>query len=163
MNLVQGVFTIEADGPRLTIGDQRLPVDGKLLSARPGLRSYLDRSVAVGIRPEDMEDASLGGGTDAAGGAGIAVLHAVADLTEALGSDLLVHFGLPAPAVVTEDTRELARDAGADLPRVAVADRTMVVARCSPRSRARAGDRIGVTVDTSRLHVFDLDTGLAIR
>ena len=48
--------------------------------------------------------------------------------------DLYVHFSLPVPAVVSEDTRELARDAGAE-PQREQADRTMLVARCSPALR----------------------------
>ena len=40
---------------------------------------------------------------------------------------------------------------------------TPFVASFSPRSRVRADDTIEVTVDTSRLHFFDLATGLSIR
>ncbi|GAA1421685.1 ABC transporter ATP-binding protein [Catellatospora coxensis] len=156
MNLVEGVFT-EQDGElSLRLGDQTLRVDPALAAAKPGLRACLDQPVVVGVRPEDLRDASM----DDRGAQ--TVLNSEADLTEALGSDLYVHFSLPVPAVVTEDVKELARDAGADSPRER-ADRTMLVARFSPRSAARAGDRIAVAVDTARLHVFDRDSGRSIR
>ena len=62
----------------------------------------------VGIRPEDMEDAAIHGDSPARSRAdGRRV-----DLREALGSEVLVHFTVDAPPVLTEDTRELARDAG---------------------------------------------------
>src|SRR5205814_742991 len=69
----------------------------------------------------------------------------------------------PMQGVFTEDTRELARDAGTDLAEAATAPAgTVVVGRFSPRSRAREGAPVQVAVDVSRLHVFDLDTGRAI-
>jgi multiple sugar transport system ATP-binding protein len=157
MNLLHGVFTEDDTALRLLLGDQRLLVPSQLLADRPSLRQYLNRPVAVGIRPEDLSDAALTPGAEGT------VLQAVADLTEALGSDLIVHFGLSLPAIVTEDTRELARDAGTDLPDQPIAPAgTEVVARFSPRSAAREGEPVRVSVDVSRLHVFDLETGRAI-
>jgi len=151
MNMMQGVFSEDGNGLRLDLGSQQLAVSPKLLEIRPALRGYLDRSVAVGIRPEDMEDAALAT-------ADRPVLRSKADLVEALGSDLLVHFGLDTEPVITEDTRELARDAGADDALVAKAQ-SVAVARFSPKSSVRAGAPIAVAVDTEQLHVFDLATG----
>ena len=157
MNLMQGVLRADGTGLALLLGDQRLTMPQAVLARRPGLSRYLDRPVAVGIRPEDLADASLTGAHNGT------ILGAVADLTEALGSDLLVHFGLPVPGVVTEDTRELARDAGTDLADAGTAPAgTVVVGRFSPRSRAREGAPVQVAVDVGRLHFFDLDTGRAI-
>jgi len=156
MNLVQGVFSRNGDDLTLTLGDQSIPVPGKLLEERPALRGYLDRPVAVGIRPEDMEDASISSNKSA-------ILQSTADLVEALGSDLLVHFSLNVPQVVTEDTRELAADIGADeVPSGSTSRGTDLVARFNPRSRVREGDTISVAVDTERIHVFDAETGVSI-
>jgi multiple sugar transport system ATP-binding protein len=155
MNLLRGVFHERAGQDALLLGDQVLPVDAALFEARPGLRAYRDRPVAVGIRPEDMDDATV------LPESSTAVLHAVADLTEALGSDLLVHFMIEAPAVVTDDVRELARDAGVEVLSSGET-RTEVVARFSPRSTVRNGDSTQVAVDTARLHVFELETGQSI-
>ncbi|MQA25676.1 MAG: sn-glycerol-3-phosphate ABC transporter ATP-binding protein UgpC [Micromonosporaceae bacterium] len=153
MNLMQGVFTEEDEGLRLDIGSQQLSVSQELLRTRPALRSYLGRPVGVGIRPEDMEDAAVAKGGDHA------VLRSTADLVEALGSDLLIHFGLDAQQVVTEDTKELARDAGADTEQAPAGAQTVLVARFNPRSGVRVGSDVSVAVDTARLHVFDLATG----
>jgi multiple sugar transport system ATP-binding protein len=151
MNMMQGVFSEDGTGLRLDLGSQQIAVSPKLLEIRPALRSYLDIPVAVGIRPEDMEDAELAT-------ADRPVLRSKADLVEALGSDLLVHFGLDTEPVITEDTRELARDAGADDALVARAQ-SVAVARFSPKSSVRDGAPIAVAVDTEQLHVFDLATG----
>jgi multiple sugar transport system ATP-binding protein len=151
MNMMQGVFTDDGDGLKLDLGSQQLVVSPKLLEIRPALRSYLGRPVAVGIRPEDMEDAELATSDRP-------VLRSKADLVEALGSDLLVHFGLDTQPVITEDTKELARDAGADDALVAKAQ-SVAVARFNPRSPVRDGTPVSVAVDTEQLHVFDLATG----
>ncbi|GAA2373734.1 sn-glycerol-3-phosphate ABC transporter ATP-binding protein UgpC [Dactylosporangium salmoneum] len=157
MNLVTGVFTTSAEQVVLRIGDQCLRVDPALLQARPGVRAYFDRPVAVGIRPEDMQDMSLVPRDSA-------MLYATVDLVEALGSDLLVHLRIAADGVVTDDTRELARDAGLDpaAPAGSGVPLTEFVARFSPRSRIRKDELVEVAVDTARLHVFDLDTGRSI-
>ena len=151
MNMTQGVFTQDTDGLKLGLGSQQLAVSPKLLEIRPALRTYLGRPVAVGIRPEDMEDAGLATSNRP-------VLTSKADLVEALGSDLLVHFGLDAQPVVTEDTKELARDAGGDDAMVGRAQ-TVAVARFNPRSSVRDGAPVSIAVDTEQLHVFDLATG----
>jgi multiple sugar transport system ATP-binding protein len=156
MNLVTGVFINNDDGVVLHLGDQSLPVDPALLQLRPGLRGYFGREVAVGIRPEDMEDATLPNVPTGS------VLRAVVDLTEALGSDILVHFGIRAAGVVTEDTKELAKDAGVEPVVVAGGGQTEMVARFSPRSAVREHEDVLVAVDTARLHVFDTASGRSI-
>ncbi|MGI5182427.1 ABC transporter ATP-binding protein [Dactylosporangium sp. CA-152071] len=161
MNLVTGVFTASAEDVTLRIADQHLRVDPALLRSRPGVRAYFDRPVAVGIRPEDMQDVCM----VPAGGA---ALYAAVDLVEALGSELLVHLRIGACGVTTDDTRELARDAGLDPVDPTgsggwVRPLTELIARFSPRSRVRRDEVAEVAVDTARLHVFDLDTGRSIR
>jgi multiple sugar transport system ATP-binding protein len=77
-----------------------------------------------------------------------------------MGSDVFVHFTIDAPPVVTEQTKELAQDldeAGDVAP-----PGSRFVARCNPRTEARAKERIELAVDTSRFHFFDPDTGTTI-
>jgi multiple sugar transport system ATP-binding protein len=103
-----------------------------------------------------MEDTAL---ADAREGQ---ILHSVADLVEAMGSDVLVHFPVDVPPVVTDDTRELAQDAGTDdLPK-AGGKGTVLVGRFSPRTRIYEGQPVAAWVDTSRLHFFDPATGSSI-
>ena len=156
MNLLQGRLTGDTDAPRLTIGGQTLALPPSVLAERPALASRLGQDVAVGIRPEDMEDSEL---VEAPEGT---TLTSTADLVEAMGSDVLVHFALDAPQVVTEDTKELARDAGTDVLGKQEGPRTDLVARFSPRTRVKVGDPVTVRVDTGRLHFFDLESGASI-
>ncbi|MGH9150885.1 MAG: ABC transporter ATP-binding protein [Acidimicrobiales bacterium] len=161
MNLLEATLDDDASGWFLRLGSQRLRLDDRVIADRPALAGYRDRSVAAGIRPEDMEDAAL-----AADAPADRRLSVTTDLVEAMGSDVYVHFDLDAPPVVTEETRELAEDVDAEQARQ-LADarssaRANVVARCSPRTAARHGQRLEVVVDTSRFHFFDLGTGASI-
>jgi multiple sugar transport system ATP-binding protein len=159
MNLVQGELQVDGEAA-VTIGTQRITLDAKVLDERPSLRGYAGRRVVVGLRPEDMEDASL-----LADSPPDRQLRATASIVEALGAELLVHFEIDAPLVLTEDTKELAADRGAldDLDQSAGAGTTEMVARVSPRSDASNDDPIELAVDTARAHFFDIDSGLAIR
>ncbi|GAA4522105.1 ABC transporter ATP-binding protein [Actinoallomurus oryzae] len=156
MNLLQGELTGTAADLRLKIGGQELRVGPEVLERRPALRDYIGRSLVVGIRPEDMEDARLSEATDGNR------LTSTAELVEAMGSDVLVHFGLETSTVVTEDTKELARDAGTDVLGTLETPHTVVVARFSPRTQVKVDDAVEVRVDTARLHFFDLETSAAI-
>lgn len=89
-------------------------------------------------------------------------LRARATLVEALGSAIMVHFGVDAPKVVTEDTKALEQDAKTtDIPQHTPG--TPFVASFAPRARVRNGDMVEVVVDTERMHFFDPKTGDAIR
>jgi multiple sugar transport system ATP-binding protein len=161
MNLVQGEIA-DGDGGSLVVrlGEQSLVIDDALVAQRPAVRSYVGRSVAVGIRSEDLTQP----GHHRDDAPPDRRLHSTALLTEALGSEIVVHFEVPAPPVETDDTRELRADAGAgDAIGALEIQGTKFVASFSPRSTVRPGDAIEVAVDTSRLYLFDLETGAAIR
>ena len=141
------------------LGGAVLPLPPSVLAEHPALDSYAGRDVAVGIRSEDMEDARLVRDAPAE-----SRLRAKINLTEALGSEIVVHFSVKAAKVVTEDTKELERDAHTDevaLPHEE--EGTPFVASFAPRSRVRAGDEVEIVVDRERMHFFDPETGLAIR
>ena len=161
MNMVQATLTEEADALVVTVGDQRLTVADELVAGRPALRSYVGRDIVLGVRPEDLEDAAL---VDAAPTG--RRLRATVDLVERMGSEAYLHFTLGAPPVVTDDTRELAEDIGLvgpeELDRHVEGAHAALVARVGPRTCAAKGEPVELVVDTSRLHVFDPDTGLAV-
>ena len=147
----------DEDRYRVRVGTQTLDLDEGLIHQRPALAEYLGKKVVLGIRPEDMEDATIVGATEGS------TLTSVADLVEAMGSDVLVHFPLDAEPAVTEDTRELARDAGAAEVGFAPSEAGMVlVGRFSPRTHVFEGQPVTVAVDTARLHFFDPVSGMSI-
>jgi multiple sugar transport system ATP-binding protein len=132
------------------------------LDEHPFLAAYEGRSVVLGIRPEDLEDAAL------AEGNGGGRLRGRVELREALGSEVLVHFAVAARQAATEDMRELAEDVGDDrvveqLAGGAQPSSATLVGRFSPRTQVVEGDAVEVSVDRRALHFFDPQTGLAIR
>jgi multiple sugar transport system ATP-binding protein len=144
-----------------SFAEHRLELGEATLAQRPALRSYLGQPVVVGIRPEALADAALQPGTPAD-----RRLRAVIDLREDMGHEIFVHFTVNIPAVITEDTRELASDLGDDaltaLEQDSSAKQSIFVARFSPDSRVQEGDTIDVVVDTAALHFFDPGNGRAI-
>ena len=164
MNLLEAGLEASDGSVAVEVGGFRLPVPDEVLADRPALRSYEGRKVVLGIRPEDMEDATLVSDAPAE-----RRVSSTVELREALGSDVVVHFPLDAPPAVTEDVRELAADVdeAVDTALAAVTSagdgsRSTVLARLNPRTRAHRGDPIELVVDTHRLHFFDAETGAGI-
>ena len=160
MNLVEA--TIErADGKvNAKIGSQELTLDDAVVKARPRLEEYDGRQVVMGIRPESLEDASLAPEIPAD-----RHVKGVLVLREPLGSEIIAHFEVDAPPALTEDVRELARDVGSEGSVQAPSEgdtKTTLVGRFGPRSRVKSGDVIDVAVDTSAVHLFDLENGSGI-
>jgi multiple sugar transport system ATP-binding protein len=124
----------------LRIGEQDLVLDGAAADRLSGLRNYDGRDIAVGIRSEAL------------GGDGTATVSVSVDLVEMLGSELLVHSTVKAPAVRSTDSGVEISDS----------DESTIVSSLDPRRRVHVEDRLELTVDTMRLHAFDLETGDAI-
>ena len=133
MNMIEATLDRDDKGWGVSFAGIRLALDDETVSHRAALARFEGRQVIVGIRPEDMEDAAIH--DDARPDR---VLTARVDLREALGSEVLVHFTVDAPPVLTEDTRELARDAGVgELETERHEGRSPFVARLSPRTEAQ--------------------------
>ena len=164
MNLMEAGLVRAAgdDGPlMLQLGGLQLPVPDGVLAARPRLERFVGRTVVVGLRPEDMEDASL-----VADAPVERRIPATVELREALGSDVVIHFTLDVPPAVTEDVKELAADVGHEVvqkvEQTAARGKSSVVARLNPRTKVLKGDQMELVVDTMRLHFFDPDDGSGI-
>jgi len=59
MNLLRARVTGGDGAASVELGEIVLPLPSSLVARRPGLANYAGREVVVGIRPEDIEDASL--------------------------------------------------------------------------------------------------------
>src|SRR3954469_21978991 len=160
MNLLEA--TLEKAGERylVRLGSQSLALDDEAVATHPKLTAYEGREIIVGIRPEDMEDPAL-----AADASPDRQIKGKVELTEALGSEIMVHFTIDAAHALTEDVQDLQADIGSDrAPGIGVSSEagTVVVGRFSPRSRVKVGDTVDVAVDTRSLHFFDPETALGI-
>jgi multiple sugar transport system ATP-binding protein len=160
MNLVEAKLERANGGLAAVAGGEKIVLGDETLSARPALKEYQGREVILGIRPEDLEDAAL-----AVDATSDRQLSGEVELTEALGSEVMVHFSIDAQPAITDEVRELQKDAGGgEQPEEAPhpEGRTTLVGRFGARSKARKGEPIKVAVDARALHFFDPDTGLGI-
>ena len=151
INLVESELAQSNGHLEVTLGEHKLMVDDQLARNRSGLAGYAGKKIILGIRPEDFEDASIEPDTPAD-----RRIRVKADLTEPLGSEVLVHFGTEATGVVSSAAAaDVGEDAEVHLGDEDAEVSTRLVARVSPKSRAAVGSEIELAVDTSRLYFFD--------
>jgi len=158
MNMAEARLGMRAGRHVVSFGPHELPLPEELLAARPRLRHYGDRPLALGIRPEDLEDASLVPGTPAEQRLSVTV-----DIREDMGSEVYLHFAVEAPTPHAAQLRAVAGDEAID----AADEQTHHhgspwIARVGRTSAAREGERVELAVSTGSMHFFDLDTGEAI-
>jgi multiple sugar transport system ATP-binding protein len=157
INLVESELARSNGNLEVTLGEHKLTVDEQLARNRSGLADYVGKKVILGIRPEDFEDTSVE--PDVPQDRRIKVK---ADLTEPLGSEVLVHFSTEATAVVSSAAAaDVGEDAGVHLGEEEDVS-TRLVARVSPKSRIAVGKEIELAVDTTRLYFFDPETRAAV-
>ena len=142
MNLLEATVARSGGDTTLRMGSSTLTVPASVLAARPSLAGYDGRRVVVGIRPEHLSTAADGAPD---------TIRGVIDVREGLGSEVILHMTTDAVGVDTA-AAENSTDAS---------DRA-VVARVEPHTTAQVGDRAVLGVDTSQLHLFDVDSGLAL-
>ncbi|MDA0252180.1 MAG: sn-glycerol-3-phosphate ABC transporter ATP-binding protein UgpC [Actinomycetota bacterium] len=135
-----------------TEGGLRMPFGTVTLgdTARNALaRHARPANVIVGVRPENFEDATL---IDAHERARSLTFGVRADLVESLGADKYVYFSTGGAGARSAQLAELAAESGAGENRY--------VARVSAESSAATGQTVELALDTTKLHVFDGDTGV---
>ncbi len=143
--------TLKAGHLDTPFGDIALPPD---MVAKVGQD---ERPVILGIRPEDFEDADLVDERDRDQGS---PFEARIDVIEWMGSELYAYLpvsigaGSQHKAGLAELARELDQE---DLH--SNSDESQVVARLNPASRVRESEPAQLWVNTTRVHLFDPDTG----
>jgi multiple sugar transport system ATP-binding protein len=161
MNLLEATLERRNGNLVAQIGDQFLRLDPAALTQPAELDRYIGRSLALGIRPEHLEDAAI-----ASDAPSERRLRADVKTIEALGSELIAHLELSGKLVATDETKEVAADMDdsmiAELEAELSESKLPVVARFDVASRARADQSVEVVVNTSRVHLFDLETGNAV-
>jgi ABC-type sugar transport system ATPase subunit len=130
---------------RATARDGRVSA-GDFVLERAGLP---DGAVIVGLRPEALKPAVDGMPSVA--------FHV--DVVEPLGDELIVHGSLAAELIAASSDAEFADSA---LP-VSNGASVEAVARLAPRDRPTEGSVIRLGIEPPDVHVFDAQTGVAIR
>jgi multiple sugar transport system ATP-binding protein len=115
-----------------------------------------DRTVILGIRPENFEDANLVRSDDRPHGM---TFTTGIDVIESMGSDVFAHFTLGHGNVTSSELSELAADSGAV---DTLAGGREVVARLDAESKVKEEDQAELWVDTSKIHLFDPRSGLSL-
>jgi multiple sugar transport system ATP-binding protein len=149
MNLVEA----QVAAGRVSFAGSTIPIP-----ADTALRPFEGRSVILGIRPTDLEDASLRPAN------GASWIEARVDVAEELGAEVNLLFTVDAPPIETDETRAAADTSEDDeaIPLVTGGRGAVFCARVDPRTQARPGSTIRLALDPSRFHYFDPDTGLAV-
>jgi multiple sugar transport system ATP-binding protein len=143
------------EGGKLTLpfGDMEIPAE--IESRLKGNGNA--RDVIAGVRPEHFEDANVE--PDKPG----LRFSAPVQVVESMGSELYVYFEVEAGAVESSELTELAADSGMeDLPKHGSGDSQQVVARLAAASRARAGEKADLVLDTQHIQLFDPNGGKSL-
>jgi multiple sugar transport system ATP-binding protein len=141
MNQMRGTLRFGADGVVVDFGAQSIRVPASVVADRPGLAAYDGRVVAVGLRPEHVEDAAIESSTQ--------VITGEVIVREGLGSEVIVHLATDIPMITTEGAGDNGAVHG-------------LVGKVDPATTMRIGSNAQLAIDASRLHFFDLETELAI-
>jgi multiple sugar transport system ATP-binding protein len=158
MNLFRARIERDGDGLVGVVGDQRLalPAHGDVTPG--GLAAYVDRDVALGVRPEHLSRAAHDGPV---------TLGGRVRLVETLGAEQLVHVDVTADPVLTDAVLEVASDTDASvahtLRQEAASHTVAAVASFAGRTELDVDGPIELAVDVDQLHFFDLESGNAIR
>jgi len=160
MNMLDATIESSNGGLAAQIGNQKLSLGPETLENHPALKAYVGKQVVLGIRPEDLEDSALEPGAPAD-----RQLRGRLELKEALGSEIMAHFAIKGAHAETDETRELAKDVGAEGAEQPIGvreDEAVIVGRFGARSRIKQGDEVSAVVDTRALHFFDPQSGIGI-
>ena len=151
MNFVYATVKTSSKGVVLTFGDD------KILSkdAPEALKDYEGQEIVLGIRPEAFEDSVYANKKEFSEELNIEVT-----LIEQLGSDTYIHFYKDVNPVQTEAIEEILADEGEDIS--VLGTQTKFIARINPNATIVEGQNINLSIDPTKLHYFNPDTGLAI-
>jgi multiple sugar transport system ATP-binding protein len=160
MNVVEGTLERNGDGAEVRIGDSTLALPAQVLAARPALAGYVGRSLAVGIRPEALDESARRNGDSGR-------LRGVVSAIEALGPEQLAYVDVKAKPVLVDDVLEglVDMEEAKDLVEIkadADGDQATLVARLDASTRVRPDQTVELAVDLGKLHFFDLASGATI-
>jgi multiple sugar transport system ATP-binding protein len=131
-------------------GAVRLPFGTVPLPPATGERAGGQRLLIAGIRPEHFEDATLLEPDVRARGV---TFTATVDVTEWLGAEQFAYIPYEAPAEITDQLRDLARELDSE------SLRTQLVVSLDTDSRIRRGEPAELWFDPARMHLFDPTSG----
>jgi multiple sugar transport system ATP-binding protein len=152
MNFVYADVKVSGDKTMLTFAGEEITCVGESLDK---LKKVDGKQIVLGIRPEAFEDSTYAKDSEYTESISITVT-----LLEQLGSDSYIHFYKDLKPVQTEAIEEILADEGEDIS--VLGDQTKFIARINPNSTVKEGEEIKLSIDPSKLHFFDPDSGKAL-
>jgi multiple sugar transport system ATP-binding protein len=137
--------TLTDVGVRLPFGDITLTTEVHDMLARHPEPT----NVIVGVRPEHLDDVAL---MDTYARIRALTFGVTVDFVESLGADKYLHFHTDGAGAQAAQLAELANESGAA--------ENQFVARVSAESAVTSGQSVELAFDTSKLTLFDADTGV---
>jgi multiple sugar transport system ATP-binding protein len=155
MNILAAEIRVAGGRVTASLAGQELELSDATLDRYRGLVGYNGRSVAMGIRSEDLHPAEQR--------PDLPQLTAPVELLEALGSETIAFFRIDARTI-----RSGAGTTGDAVEQVVgeegiAASRPNLVAAFPPRLALRLGEDVRIGVDVEHAHFFDEDSGAALR
>ena len=159
MNVAEGTIGRDGDTWTVTLGKTTLRIAQEALDEYSSVPDYEGKNVALGIRPEHFFPAEPGASE------GRVFKNREVELTELLGSEMLVHFKTSASPVISDDVRDAIDDEEAfkALQQRAREGGSTFTAKFEPGNPPKPGDTVDVGVETENLHFFDIESGAALR
>ena len=151
MNFVYATVKTSSKGASLTFGEDEIFVK----DAPESLKDYEGKEIVLGIRPEAFEDSVYANKKEFSEEINIHV-----SLLEQLGSDTYIHFYKDINPVQTEAIEEILADEGEDIS--VLGTQTKFIARINPNATIEEGKNITLSINPSKLHFFNPETGLSI-
>ena len=151
MNFVYATVKISSKGASLTFGEDQIFVKDPPES----LKDYEGKEIVLGVRPEAFEDSVYANKKEFSEEINIHV-----SLLEQLGSDTYIHFYKDINPVQTEAIEEILADEGEDIS--VLGTQTKFIARINPNATIEEGKTITLSINPSKLHFFNPETGLSI-
>ena len=152
MNFVYADVKVSGDKTMLTFAGEEITCAGESLDK---LKKVDGKQIVLGIRPEAFEDSTYAKDSEYTESISITVT-----LLEQLGSDSYIHFYKDLKPVQTEAIEEILADEGEDIS--VLGDQTKFIARINPNSTVKEGEEIKLSIDPSKLHFFDPESGKAL-
>ena len=152
MNFVYADVKLSGDVAELSFANETIKCSGEHSKK---LKKVDGKQIVLGIRPEAFEDSLYAKDSEYTESISIKVT-----LLEQLGSDSYIHFYKDLKPVQTEAIEEILADEGEDI--TVLGDETKFIARINPNSTVQEGEEINLSINPSKLHFFDPDSGNAL-
>ena len=173
MNFIQAHLEKENGGYVVKFGNTSLSLSqeeiGEAKEKGYDPEQYSGKEVVLGVRPEDIEDAGTEAAAAVGGAEGPNTIEVEAQVIESMGSEKYIYFDVGKEQharlqSIAEMTDEVGGGGEEEASGESAEDTTgeLMVARVSPESQAREGEKMRLVIDSTKIHLFDLETEKAI-